>query len=34
MSMTIAMARDLADHGIRVVSVAPGFFGTLMMRIE
>ena len=30
--MTLPMARDLADKGIRVVSVAPGIFSTPMMR--
>ena len=29
--MTLPMARDLADKGIRVVSVAPGIFGTPML---
>jgi NAD(P)-dependent dehydrogenase (short-subunit alcohol dehydrogenase family) len=30
--MTLAMARDLAVHGIRVMSVAPGVFETPMLR--
>ena len=29
--MTLPMARDLADKGIRVMSIAPGIFGTPMM---
>ena len=29
--MTLPMARDLADKGIRVVAVAPGIFGTPML---
>ena len=29
--MTLPMARDLADKGIRVVSVAPGIFGTPLL---
>jgi 3-hydroxyacyl-CoA dehydrogenase / 3-hydroxy-2-methylbutyryl-CoA dehydrogenase len=29
-SATLPMARDLAKHGIRVVSIAPGFFDTGM----
>lgn len=29
--MTLPMARDLADKGVRVVSVAPGIFGTPML---
>jgi len=29
--MTLPMARDLADKGIRVVSVAPGIFATPML---
>lgn len=31
-SMTLPMARDLARHGIRVVAIAPGLFGTPMLR--
>ena len=27
-SMTIVMARDLAQHGIRINTIAPGIFGT------
>jgi len=30
MGMTLPIARDLAEHGIRVVSVAPGLFDTAM----
>ena len=30
-SLTLPLARDLAGHGIRVVSVAPGIFETPMM---
>lgn len=30
-SMTLPLARDLARHGIRVVSIAPGVFETPMM---
>jgi len=30
--LTLPMARDLAAHGIRVLSVAPGIFGTPMVR--
>jgi NAD(P)-dependent dehydrogenase (short-subunit alcohol dehydrogenase family) len=30
-SMTLPMARDLGRNGIRVVSIAPGIFGTPMM---
>ncbi|MEM9371142.1 MAG: SDR family NAD(P)-dependent oxidoreductase [Pseudomonadota bacterium] len=30
--MTLPMARDLARDGVRVVSVAPGLFGTPMLR--
>ncbi|WP_431323999.1 3-hydroxyacyl-CoA dehydrogenase [Rhizobium sp. YTU87027] len=30
-SMTLPMARELARHGIRVVSIAPGIFETPMM---
>lgn len=30
--MTLPMARDLAQHGIRVCTVAPGLFGTPLMR--
>jgi len=30
-AMTLPMARDLAKAGVRVVSVAPGLFGTPMM---
>jgi NAD(P)-dependent dehydrogenase (short-subunit alcohol dehydrogenase family) len=29
--MTLPMARDLARHGIRVMSIAPGIFGTAMV---
>lgn len=28
--MTLPMARDLSPHGIRVVTIAPGIFGTPM----
>lgn len=31
-SMTLPMARDLAQHGIRVVTVAPGLFMTPLMK--
>ena len=31
-SMTLPMARDLAQHGIRVVTIAPGLFMTPMMK--
>jgi len=31
-SMTLPMARDLAQHGIRVCTVAPGLFNTPLMR--
>ena len=31
-SMTLPMARDLAQHGIRVCTVAPGLFSTPLMR--
>lgn len=30
--MTLPMARDLARDGVRVVSIAPGLFGTPMLR--
>lgn len=30
-SMTLPIARELARHGIRVVTIAPGIFGTPMM---
>jgi 3-hydroxyacyl-CoA dehydrogenase/3-hydroxy-2-methylbutyryl-CoA dehydrogenase len=30
-SMTLPIARELAEHGIRVVSIAPGIFDTPMM---
>ena len=30
--MTLPMARDLADKGIRVMAIAPGIFGTPMLR--
>ena len=30
-SMTLPMARDLAQHGIRVCTVAPGLFATPLM---
>jgi NAD(P)-dependent dehydrogenase (short-subunit alcohol dehydrogenase family) len=30
--MTLPMARDLAQHGIRVCTVAPGLFSTPLMR--
>ncbi len=30
-AMTLPLARDLASHGIRVVTVAPGLFDTPMM---
>ncbi len=31
-AMTLPMARDLAQHGIRVVTIAPGLFQTPLMR--
>ena len=31
-SMTLPMARDLAQHGIRVCTVAPGLFATPLMK--
>lgn len=31
-SMTLPMARDLARDGVRVVAIAPGLFGTPMLR--
>jgi len=31
-AMTLPMARDLADKGIRVMAIAPGIFGTPMLR--
>ena len=31
-SMTLPMARELGQHGIRVVSIAPGIFDTPMMQ--
>jgi len=31
-SMTLPMARDLAQHGIRVVTIAPGLFMTPLMK--
>ncbi len=30
-SMTLPIARELANHGIRVVTIAPGIFDTPMM---
>jgi NAD(P)-dependent dehydrogenase (short-subunit alcohol dehydrogenase family) len=30
-SMTLPMARELGEYGIRVVSIAPGIFDTSMM---
>ena len=30
--MTLPMARDLAQHGIRVCTIAPGLFSTPLMR--
>ena len=30
--MTLPMTRELGRHGIRVVSIAPGVFGTPMMQ--
>jgi NAD(P)-dependent dehydrogenase (short-subunit alcohol dehydrogenase family) len=30
--MTLPMARDLADKGIRVMAIAPGIFGTPMVK--
>ena len=30
--MTLPMARELGQHGIRVVSIAPGIFDTPMMQ--
>jgi NAD(P)-dependent dehydrogenase (short-subunit alcohol dehydrogenase family) len=32
MGMTLPLARDLADHKIRVVTIAPGLFDTPMVR--
>lgn len=32
-SLTLPLARDLARHGIRVVSIAPGVFETPMMQV-
>ena len=32
LSMTLPMARDLAQHGIRVCTVAPGLFATPLMK--
>lgn len=32
--MTLPMARDLASYGIRVVTIAPGFFDTPLARSE
>lgn len=32
--MTLPMARDLAQHGIRVVTIAPGIFDTPLARAE
>lgn len=31
-ALTLPLARDLARHGIRVVSIAPGMFGTEMLQ--
>jgi len=31
MGLTLPVARDLAEHGIRVVSIAPGLFDTSMV---
>ena len=31
-SMTLPLARDLAQHGIRAVTIAPGLFETLLMQ--
>ena len=31
-SMTLPMARDLAQHGIRVNTIAPGLFATPLMK--
>ena len=31
MGMTLRIAREFADHGIRVVAIAPGLFETPMM---
>lgn len=31
-AMTLPMARDLADKGVRVMAIAPGIFGTPMLR--
>ncbi len=31
MGLTLPVARDLAEHGIRVVSIAPGLFDTAMV---
>ena len=31
-SMTLPMARDLAQHGIRVCTIAPGLFATPLMK--
>ena len=30
--MTLPMARDLAQYGIRVMTIAPGIFGTPMLK--
>jgi len=30
--MTLPMARDLAQHGIRVCTIAPGLFATPLMK--
>jgi NAD(P)-dependent dehydrogenase (short-subunit alcohol dehydrogenase family) len=30
--MTLPMARDLAQHGIRVCSIAPGLFATPLLK--
>jgi NAD(P)-dependent dehydrogenase (short-subunit alcohol dehydrogenase family) len=30
--LTLPVARELAEHGIRVVTIAPGIFGTPMMK--
>ena len=32
-SMTLPMARDLASHGVRVVTIAPGVFESAMTRM-
>jgi NAD(P)-dependent dehydrogenase (short-subunit alcohol dehydrogenase family) len=31
-ALTLPAARDLARHGVRVLAIAPGLFGTPMLR--